>query len=59
MLNLVGGTAATVTSPTGAFAPFRVHHAETFIVPSAAGTYTVTPTTPGEKITYVQASVRN
>lgn len=59
VLNLVGGTAATVTSPTGAFAPFEVHYAETFIVPSAAGAYTVRPTTPGEKITYVQASVRN
>ena len=43
VLNLVEGEAAVVESPDGAFAPFTVHYAETFIVPAAAGPYTVTP----------------
>ena len=34
VLNLVQGTAAVVESPSGAFAPFTVHYAETFIVPA-------------------------
>jgi len=32
-----------VESPTGAFEPFVVHYAETFIVPAAVGPYTVRP----------------
>ena len=34
VLNLVEGEEAVVESPTGAFAPFVVHYAETFIVPA-------------------------
>ena len=41
VLNLVAGREAVVESPAGAFAPFVVHYAETFIVPAAAGAYTV------------------
>jgi mannose-6-phosphate isomerase class I len=43
VLNLVEGEAATVTSPDGAFDPYEVHYAETFIVPAAAGPFEVTP----------------
>ena len=43
MLNLVEGREAVVESPTGAFKPFIVHYAETFIVPAAVGTYTIRP----------------
>lgn len=43
VLNLVEGEAAVVESPTGAFAPFTVHYAETFVVPAAVGRYTVRP----------------
>ena len=43
VLNLVQGAEAVVESPTGAFAPFVVHYAETFIVPAAVGAYTVRP----------------
>jgi len=43
VLNLVEGDEAIVESPTGAFPPLIVHYAETFIVPAAAGDYTVTP----------------
>lgn len=43
VLNLVEGDAAVVESPTGAFAPFEVHYAETFILPAAVGPYVVRP----------------
>lgn len=43
VLNLVEGDAASVESPTGAFAPFTVHYAETFIIPASVGRYTVRP----------------
>ncbi len=43
VLNLVEGEEALVESPTGAFAPFVVHYAETFIVPAAVGPYTTRP----------------
>lgn len=43
MLNLVEGEAAVIESPTGAFEPFTVHYAETFILPAAAGSYTIRP----------------
>lgn len=41
VLNLVEGDCVEVVSPTGAFEPYRVHYAETFIVPAAVGPYTV------------------
>lgn len=43
VLNLVEGREAVVESPGGAFAPFTVHYAETFIVPAAVGPYTIRP----------------
>lgn len=43
VLNLVQGREAIVESPTGAFAPFVIHYAETFIVPAAIDTYTIRP----------------
>jgi mannose-6-phosphate isomerase class I len=43
VLNLIQGAEAVVESPTGAFAPFVVHYAETFIVPAAVGAYTIRP----------------
>jgi mannose-6-phosphate isomerase class I len=43
VLNLVQGVEAIVESPTGAFEPFIIHYAETFIVPAAVGKYTVRP----------------
>lgn len=41
VLNLVEGEQAVVTSPAGAFEPFVVHYAETFIVPAAVGKYSI------------------
>jgi len=43
VLNLVEGEEAVVESPSGAFEPFVVHYAETFIVPAAIGSYTIRP----------------
>jgi hypothetical protein len=40
---LVEGREALVESPNGAFDPFVVHYAETFIVPAAVGPYTIRP----------------
>lgn len=46
VLNLVEGTEAIVESPSGAFDPFVVHYAETFIVPAEVGVYTIRPHGP-------------
>jgi mannose-6-phosphate isomerase class I len=43
VLNLVEGEEAIVESPTDAFDPLLVHHAETFVVPAAVGAYRVRP----------------
>ena len=43
VLNLIEGESAVVESPDGAFEPFLVHYAETFIVPAAVGPYVVRP----------------
>lgn len=58
--NLVQGAEAIVESPDGAFEPFVVHYAETFIVPAQVGPYTVSPhgASEGEEIATVTASVR-
>lgn len=43
VINLVEGREAVVESPAGAFAPFVVHYAETFIIPACVGAYTIRP----------------
>jgi hypothetical protein len=60
VLNLVEGTKAGVESPDGAFAPFVVHYAETFIVPAAVGPYTIRPcgAASGSECATIKASVR-
>jgi hypothetical protein len=60
VLNLVEGDEVVVESPSGAFAPFVVHYAETFIVPAAVGRYTIRPigSTGGREYGTIQASVR-
>jgi hypothetical protein len=61
VLNLVEGDEAIVESPTGAFDPFVVHYAETFIVPAAIGEYQIAPTgrSIGKTCATIKASVRN
>jgi mannose-6-phosphate isomerase class I len=60
VLNLVQGSEAVVESPDGAFAPFVVHFAETFIVPAAVGPYVIRPHGPGvgQRLATVKATVR-
>ena len=60
MLNLVEGNEAVVESPSGAFEPFIVHYAETFIVPAQVGRYTLRPcgASAGERCASVKAYVR-
>ena len=49
VLCLVEGDEAIVESPENLFEPFIVHYAETFIVPSCIGRYTIRPQGNGEK----------
>ncbi len=60
VLNLVEGEEVIVESPTGKFAPFIVHYAETFIVPAAVGPYTIRPHGPslGKECGTIKAYVR-
>jgi len=60
VLNLIEGREAVVESPGGAFEPFVVHYAETFIVPAAVGAYTVRPCgeSEGKEIGTIKAYVR-
>jgi mannose-6-phosphate isomerase class I len=59
VLNLVEGDAAIVESDTGAFPPFEVHYAETFIVPAAVGPYTIRPKEATQKpLATIKAYVR-
>lgn len=60
VLNLVEGRDAIVESPAGAFAPFTVHYAETFIIPAAVGAYTIRPgkESEGRECATIKAFVR-
>lgn len=60
VLNLVEGDEAIIESPTGAFDPFIVHYAETFIIPASVGEYTIRPhgMSSGKKIATLKAYVR-
>jgi len=60
VLNLVQGEEAIVESPPGAFEPYIVHYAETFIVPAAVGSYTIRPhgMSVGAECATVKAFVR-
>ncbi|WP_199043864.1 class I mannose-6-phosphate isomerase [Glycomyces salinus] len=60
VLNLVEGDEVEVASPTGAFEPYRIHYAETFIVPASVGPYVIrrTARSRSERFATVKASVR-
>lgn len=60
MLNLIEGDEAVVESPSGAFEPFIVRYAETFIVPASVGEYTIAPTarSAGQRLGTIKAYVR-
>lgn len=60
VLNLVEGEEAEVFSPDGAFEPFTVHYAETFVIPESVGEYGIRATgkSKDQKLMTIQASVR-
>lgn len=60
VLNLVEGEEAEIISPDGAFEPFTVHYAETFIIPASVGKYVIRPTenSKGQRLMTLKASVR-
>lgn len=60
VLNLVEGDEATVESPSGAFEPFVVRYAETFIIPASVEAYAIRPSGPseGRTIGTIKAFVR-
>jgi mannose-6-phosphate isomerase class I len=60
VLNLVQGEEVVVESPVGAFDPFVVHYAETFVVPGSIGAYSVRPHGPaeGQECATIKAYVR-
>jgi len=60
VLNLVEGDEAVVESPTGAFEPFVVHYAETFIAPASVGKYSIRPCgeSEGKECATLKAYVR-
>ena len=55
---LVEGDAVVVESPIGAFEPFTVRYAETFIVPAKVGPYSIRPVGQAEKYATMKAFVR-
>jgi len=58
VLNLVEGPEVVIESPEGAFDPYVIHYAETFIVPAAVRRYTIRPSGPGRCAT-IKAYVRS
>ena len=60
VMNLVEGREAIVESPSGAFEPYVVHYAETFIIPAAVGEYTIRPygESEGKECATLKACVR-
>lgn len=61
VLNLIEGDEAIVESPDGAFPPFVVHYAETFIVPASVGEYRIRPSahSPETPLATIKAWVRS
>ena len=54
--NVVEGRGAVIESPTGAFAPYEVHYAETFIIPESVKEFTIRPL--DDSVTILKANVR-
>jgi mannose-6-phosphate isomerase class I len=60
VLNLIDGKEIIVESPGGAFEPFVVHYAETFIIPASVKDYTIRPygKSEGKKCATIKAFIR-
>ncbi len=61
VFNLVEGQEAIVESPEGKFEPFKVHYAETFIIPASVEEYMIRPCgkSEGKRIATIKAFVRH
>ena len=58
MLNLVDGKQAIIKSSNDSFEPYKVHYAETVIVPANAGSFII-EAVDSEFIKVMKAKVRN
>ena len=60
VLNLIEGEQAIIESPNGAFKPFVVHYAETFIIPANVNEYIISPygKSAGKECATIKAYVR-
>ena len=60
VLNLIEGEEAIIESPNGAFKPFVVHYAETFIIPANVNEYIISPygKSAGKECATIKAYVR-
>jgi len=60
VLNLIQGQEAVVESPANSFKPFKVHYAETFIIPENVKEYTIRPLgkSEGKECATLKAYVR-
>lgn len=60
VFNVIEGDELVVESPTGAFEPFVVHYAETFIIPACVGDYTIRPygSSAGKECGTIKAYIR-
>ena len=58
VLNLAEGSSAVVESPTGAFEPFEVHYAETFIIPACVEDFIIRPGEGVKECIVIRAYIR-
>ena len=60
VFNVIEGDELIVESPTGAFEPYIVHYAETFIIPASVGEYTIRPygASEGKECGTIKAYIR-
>ena len=60
VLNLIEGEEAIIEGPNGAFKPFVVHYAETFIIPANVNEYIISPygKSAGKECATIKAYVR-
>lgn len=58
MANLVEGRAAIIESIDNSFEPFKIHYAETFVIPAGVDKFYIKSANKGEKCMIIKAHVR-
>lgn len=56
--NVVDGRGALIESPGNVFPPFEAHYAETFIIPAAAGTFSIRPLAGEKEVMIINAQIK-